>query len=39
MLHLGYKKKVEPLQSVKVRGQSLIAAIANAPSRDDDIRQ
>jgi hypothetical protein len=30
------KKKVESLQSVKVRGQSLIAAIDVTPSGDDD---
>jgi hypothetical protein len=30
------KKKEEPLQSVKVRGQSLIAAIDVTPSGDDD---
>jgi hypothetical protein len=29
-------KKVESLQSVKVRGQSLIAAIDVTPSGDDD---
>jgi hypothetical protein len=34
------KKKVEPLQPVEVRGQSLIAAIDVTPSGDDDtLRQ
>lgn len=31
-------KKVESLQSVKVRGQCLIAAVANPPSRDDVLQ-
>jgi hypothetical protein len=33
------KKKEESLQSVTVRGQSLIAAIDVTPSRDDDALQ
>lgn len=31
-------KKKESLQSVKVRGQSLIAVVVNPPSRDN-VRQ
>jgi hypothetical protein len=38
-IKVGDKKKGESLQSVKVRGQSLIAAIDVTPSGDDALQQ